>query len=79
MKLPMSLRVLSSSKQPLRMESCIILPKWPPGSDETTKSIADVSTVNQHISEQSGTVQEAAAELADLADQLHLLVDRFKI
>ncbi len=49
------------------------------GSDETATSIADVSTVTQHISDQAETVEKSAMELASLADQLHQLVDKFKI
>ena len=49
------------------------------GSDDVAGSIAEVSTVSQHISERAGTVRKSALELADLADQLHQLVERFKI
>jgi len=49
------------------------------GSDEITHTIAEVATVTQQASEQTVHVQDAAQELAELAEQLRQLIKKFKI
>jgi methyl-accepting chemotaxis protein len=49
------------------------------GSEEISRSITEVASATQQASEQTGMIQEAAQELALLADQLRQLVSMFKI
>lgn len=49
------------------------------GSDEINTTMTEVASATRQVSIQTSDVQEAAEELADLADQLHQLVKKFKV
>ena len=55
------------------------IPEAAQKSIETTFTITETAAVTQKTMEQSLQVQQSSEELAELADQLHRLVEMFQI